>query len=359
MLRWKLVLVAAAVWGVWTAGAQTPSATVATVGIEKLLDAKPARARPADFDAFWDSRAAMLRSAEMKVSVASGEGGVDGVRYEKVDLSVDMGGSALNVRAQLAVPAGTVGEGGGKYPGVLVVQYAGVYPLQKTWVTSRAQAGWLAMNVMAHDLPIDEPAEFYSELSAKDAALGGLKGYTAIGWTGRETSYMTGILSRCIVAARYFKTRPEWDGRVLVVTGGSQGGWQAICLAGLEPAISGVLANVPAGCDFSGAEVGRPVSWPYWFRQVGEAERVAVLETAGYVDAVNFAARVRCPVLVGVGLVDRTCPPEGVAVMFNGLGSAEKQLVLMPLADHKGLNDSFAPYRQAEKQWLDRFKSSR
>jgi len=69
-------------------------------------------------------------------------------------------------------------------PAILQVQYAGVYPLQKTWVTEKAGKGWLAMNIMAHDLPIDESPAFYEAQSA-----GPLKNYTMIGSESRDTPW--------------------------------------------------------------------------------------------------------------------------------------------------------------------------
>lgn len=336
---------------VWGAGAQTTSPTVqAVVGIEQMVGARLAVDRPGDFDAFWDGRLAALRAAEMKVEVRGGESGDAGVVYEKVDVSVSrkaLGAGDLNVRMQLARPAGE-----GKFPGVIVVQWAGVYGLQKGWVTGRAKEGWLALNVMPHDLPIDETEAFY-----KAQGEGPLKGYTMIGNTARETSYMTDILDRCVVAARYFKTRSEWDGRVLVVTGGSQGGWQAIALAALDKSVTGVMVNVPAGCDTQGYEAGRATGWPYWWGNAkGKADEVAIMETSRYSDAVNFAQRVKCPVLVGVGLVDKTCPPLGVAVMFHSLASKDKELVLMPGAGHKSDNGAHDAYRAAERLWGERLK---
>ena len=39
---------------------------------------------------------------------------------------------------------------------MFIVQWAGVYALQKDWVTQRAGEGWLVLNINAHDIPIDE-----------------------------------------------------------------------------------------------------------------------------------------------------------------------------------------------------------
>ena len=57
----------------------------------------------------------------------------------------------------------------------------------------------------------------------------------------------------CYRAAQSLKERADWDGRTLVVTGGSQ----LIVTAGRHPKIMAVLACVPAGCDINGPVAGR------------------------------------------------------------------------------------------------------
>ena len=48
----------------------------------------------------------------------------------------------------------------------------------------------------------------------------------------------------------YLLTRPDWDGKTIVLTGGSMGGQQSLVLAGLRPEkITAVLVCVPAGAD--------------------------------------------------------------------------------------------------------------
>ena len=51
-------------------------------------------------------------------------------------------------------------------------------------------------------------------------------------------------------ALDYLLTRPDWDGKTIVLMGGSMGGQQSLALAGLRPdPISAVLVCVPAGAD--------------------------------------------------------------------------------------------------------------
>src|SRR4028119_1133514 len=245
------------------------------------------------------------------------------------------------VRGQLARP-----KKGAKLPALLIVQWAGVYPLNKDWATGRAREGWLTLNVNAHDLPIDAPAEFYKQQA--DTAL---KDYPAIGNENRETSYFLRMYLSCYRAADYLASRSDWDGKTLVVMGGSQGGLQAMMIAGLHPKVTAMLANVPAGADQTGPLVGRQPGWPMWYYQTRGKDSAKVIATSKYFDVVNFASRVKCPALVGVGLIDTTCPPHGIAAAFNQL-QGPKELLVMERADHQGQNNTQAAYYERSTQWL-------
>ena len=71
------------------------------------------------------------------------------------------------------------------------------------------------------------------------------------------------MFQRACRALEYLKSRPEWDGRILIVSGGSQGGAQALAAAGLDPQVTCCVALVPALCDHHGLLAGRQPSWPY------------------------------------------------------------------------------------------------
>jgi len=118
------------------------------------------------------------------------------------------------------------------------------------------------------------------------------------------------------------------------VTGGSQGGMQAIVTAALHPKVTGMMANVPAGCELSPQSAGRMVGWPYWpYTRTKDKDIEKVIRTGQYFDATNFASRIKCPVLIGVGGIDTTCPPVNVYAMINQI-TAPKEIVFMPGATH-------------------------
>jgi cephalosporin-C deacetylase len=299
---------------------------------------KPAAPRPDDFDAFWDAKLKELAAVPANPVLEPADGKKPGVDYWKISMDNIRGSK---IRGQLARP-----KQGDKLPALLIVQWAGVYPLQKSWATDRAAEGWLVLNINAHDLPIDEPADFYTQQNN-----GPLKNYPSIGNDDREKSYFLRMYLSCYRGAQYLAERPDWDGKTLVVTGGSQGGLQTILTAAIHPKITAALASVPAGCDLNGPSAGRIPGWPMWCYAVQGKDRDKVIETSRYYDMVNFAPRVKCPILIGVGLIDTTCPAPGVFAACNQF-QGQKEIVVLPLGEHGDKNGSHQPYNARWGAWL-------
>ena len=173
---------------------------------------EPSVPRPADFDAFWESKLTALREVPIDPVLTPVPSQV-----QDVDLSMlrlDSLGS--HVQAYIAKPHRT-----GKFPALVIYQYAGVYALQPETVTSRAKDGWLALDVDSHDMPPDQ-------------ATGPPHNYQAVGNTDRETSYFLNMYLRDTRAIDYITTRPDWDGKTIVVMGTSMGGQQSLVTAALN-----------------------------------------------------------------------------------------------------------------------------
>jgi cephalosporin-C deacetylase len=296
---------------------------------------------PDDFDAFWKAKIAELDAIPMSANLEPIDVGDKTIEYYKITLANVQG---RKIYGQIAKPAGKQ-----DLPALLQVQWAGVYPLHRDWVIGYARQGWLAMNIMAHDLPIDEPAAFYQEQSSKT-----LGDYPGLGNDDRDTSYFLPMFLSCRRAVDYLTQHPDWNKHALVVHGGSQGGYQAIVTAGLHPAVTALAANVPAGCDHTGKAAGRAPGWPNWASRTWQKKDEQKMLTASrYFDAMNFATRAKCPALVGVGLADTACPAEGVIATCNQL-KGEKQIILMPSADHGGdhqaYHQAFGPFLEKQKK---------
>lgn len=293
---------------------------------------KPATPEPADFDAFWAAKLAELAAVPANPVLSQGVSGKDNVEYYYLTMQNIRG---TRIEGQLAKP-----KGEGKFPACLIVQWAGVYPLKKEWAVDRAAQGYLTLNILAHDLPIANPSDFYD--GQKN---GPLKDYGSLGNENRETSYFLRMYLSCYRAAEYLASRPDWDGRVMVVTGASQGGLQSLMIAGLHPKISAVVVDVPAGCDQGGPLVGRRAGWPNWIEYRNNSDLEKVKTASAYYDITHFASRIKCPVLVSTGLIDTTCPPVGVYATYNQL-KGPKEIVVMPEADHQNRHQAFDARRE-------------
>lgn len=291
---------------------------------------KPSAPEPTDFGAFWSEKLKELAAIPANPVLEEVESGSPQVQLWKITMDNIRGSK---IRGYLARPRGDAPA-----PAMLQVQYAGVYPLQKEWVVGPARDGWLALNIIAHDLPVDRDKAFYDAQNK-----GPLKDYLHQGGEDREKSYFLRMYLSCYRAVDYLAGRGDWNKTTLLAQGSSQGGMQSVMIAGLHPAVTAITANVPAGADQTGSLAGRAVGYPYWVKSE------AGIKTAAYFDTVNFARRIHCPTLVGMGLIDTTCPSAGEFAMFNQI-NAPKRLVIMPDAAHQGPHGA---YNAARKKWWD------
>jgi cephalosporin-C deacetylase-like acetyl esterase/lysophospholipase L1-like esterase len=328
-----------------TAGAK-PRALGAAVAPEKIGPAIPA---PKDFDAFWAAKIKLLRSVPANPELTSRPSDKDGVDFAILKMDHVEG---KHVWGQVARPHDPPGnkQGKKKYPGLVLLQWASApYPLQKSWVTDRAAEGWLAVNIEPHDVMPDQPKEYYDALPAA------LKSYNTIETRNRDKNYFLYMYLADIRAIDYLSTRPDWDGKTLVVMGTSMGGQQSLCAAGLHPKVTAMLVNVPAGADANGTAHGRTIGYPNW-----DFNDPQSLKTAEYFDTVNCAARVKVPSLVSMGFIDTATPPVGIWAAFN-LIRAQKEVAPMPQSPHNHLAtpEQSLPWTQASTRWLEALVAGR
>lgn len=287
----------------------------------------PSQPRPADFDSFWEAKIKALSDVPANPELVPGDSGRPGVEFYTFKL--DSLGS--KVHGYLAKPAKS-----GKFPALVIFQWAGVYALPKNTVLDRAAEGWLALNVDSHDKDPNAPG-------------GPPANYQSVGNTDRETSYFLKMYLRDYRAIDYIAGRPEWDGRTLVVTGTSMGGQQSLCAAGLNPKVTHLIVNVPAGCDFCGPLHGRAAGYPNW-----PSSKPEVMRTAPYFDAVNLAGRIKATSLVAMGFIDTIAPPVGIWAAFNQI-PGPKEAAPMFDSNHNNLatREQQRPFTSRSTEWLN------
>ena len=280
--------------------------------------------RPADFYSFWNAKLAAQAKVPMDAVLTSVESGLPAVEMHTFTLQA----LGSHVQGYLARPAQEA-----RFPALILLQYAGVYALDARSVASYATGGWLVMDVDAHDKLPSEPAGSVP------------RNYAAVGNTDRETSYFLSMYLRDSRALDYLVTRPEWDGKTIVLMGTSQGGQQSLVLAGLRPEkITAVLVCVPAGTDANGDLHGRRTGYPNW-----PSNDPAVMKTALYFDPVNFASHIQAPVLAAMGFIDTISPAAGIWTALNQIHVPKEPLPMIE-SEHNNLTP------RKEQNWDARSK---
>jgi cephalosporin-C deacetylase-like acetyl esterase len=305
-------------------------AAVAPTGI------RAAEPKPDDFDAFWKAKLEQLAAIPMNAVVTPGESGKPGVEWATVKMN-NINGS--HVYAQLAKPARE-----GRFPALVLYQWASPpYPLQKSWVIEHAANGWLTLDVEPHDVPADMPQPFYDALPAL------IKSYNTIGQHSRDESDFLRMYLGDYRAIEYLATRPDWDGKTIVVMGTSMGGQQSFVMAGLNPRVTALIVNVPSGADVTASLHGRAQSYPGW-----NVSRPDVLATARYFDTINFASRITAPSLVAMGFIDEVSTPAGIWSVFNQIqGPKEAAPMIDSPHNHLATAAQQRPYTTRSAAWLD------
>ena len=133
----------------------------------------------------------------------------------------------------------------------------------------------------------------------------------------KETSYWKYCALRAIRYVQWLKTIPEWDGKTLVLAGGSQGDWQCYHAAAHVSGVTKINANGSWGCDWTGqAQFGRLRSIyrpKCWFPDMA------------YFDPVFAAKRIACPVKIDfAGLGDYVSTPASLTLLYRNLKGPKK-----------------------------------
>jgi len=302
---------------------------------------------PADFDAFWNKVKAEVKAAPMQV-----------LSQRSIDVPPEYRSTAQAFDIKISCPAPRPVTGiltlprnakPHSLPAVLTLHGSGVFTASGE--AKRAMA-WNAMIFDLNVLGIDnyQAVKYYTELDR-----GELKDYlfrVAEPLSGNCFKY---INMRLIRALEYLKSRPEWDGKNLIVTGASQGGALAITAAALDPDITLCVAVVPWLTGFVAHPEGRILSedLPRIFelsKQSGLTEQQA-LDNLRYFENAFFAKRIKAKCVLTYGMCDTCCPPSGVMITYNNL-PGDKTIYPFPKGNHGGTSANNAEGLYIQKHRL-------
>jgi cephalosporin-C deacetylase len=280
---------------------------------------KPATNLPADFEKFWEDGENRLAKLPLDVKLTK----IDKYSNAKRDCFQISFANIDNTRIYgfISLP-----KGKGPFPALVTVPGAGPGFYAPDIGLSAQGVLVLRMNVHKYDPPMDRDKikEVYKKLNKGGS-------YPHHGAPDAEKYYFRRAYLGINRAMKWLCDRSDWDKKHLVVTGSSQGGASTLILAGLNKQVTAAGANVPALCDHLGYKAERTPGWP---RLVKHGKRQAEYEKmAPYFDAVNFARFIKCPTVICVGFIDRTCSPSSVYAAYNVI-NAPKIMVNKPLMGH-------------------------
>lgn len=153
------------------------------------------------------------------------------------------------------------------------------------------------------------------------------------------------IFLDCAQLAYIAMDMPEVDGSRVGVTGWSQGGALTIACSALVPEIKRLAPVYPFLSDYKRVwemdlARGAYEELRLYFRRFDprHEREDEVFTRLGYIDIQHLAERVQGEVLMGISLMDTTCPPSTQFAAYNKIPSA-KQCVIYPDFGHEGLPD--------------------
>lgn len=288
---------------------------------EKL---RPYTQQPADFVEFWNKAKSEAQQCPMTFTTKY----VPEYSNEKVDcylVKLQCYKKGQHVYGYLTRP-----KEKGKYPVVLCPPGAGVKTLKEP-MRHRfyAEQGFIRLEMEIHGLNPELSPETFKDLSAS------FGDYLLKGLDDRDNYYMKKVYLACVRAIDYLTSLDEWDGKNVIVQGGSQGGALALITAGLDSRVTLCVANHPALSDMAGYKAGRADGYPHFFTKLNNyhTDTQEKLQTMAYYDVVNFARQINIPVYLTWGYNDNTCPPTTSYIVYNTL-TCPKEALITPINEH-------------------------
>lgn len=264
--------------------------------------------KPLDFDQFWDDVLSDAEAIDLNCSVEK-----DDLRStEEIDVYEIFYDSLDNVRvsAWYAVPHGF----DGKLPAIVSLPgYLSDPPIPKDW----AAKGYACISV--------NPRGKVRSRTQFDPGYPGLLTY---GIVDRNTYSYRGFFVDAWRSVDFLLSREEVDNSRIGAVGGSQGGGLTITTSAMRKEIRAASVGAPYLCGYMDS-IELTHTYPYqeindYLRTYPERKE-DVAKTLAYFDSISFADRIKCPIIVNVGLQDNVCPPETGYALFDLIGSKDKK----------------------------------
>ena len=161
---------------------------------------------------------------------------------------------------------------------------------------------------------------------------------------------MRGAIMDCMRAVDFIFSRPELNHNSIMASGGSMGGFLSIAVSALDPRITLCSAQNPIMSDVN--NLPGEVNWPlndmnrYVLTKPGLTME-KIFSNLNYFDTKNFASLLKCPTLLGIGLLDPIVPPNNAYVDYNNMTTKKHIIIFRDLGHEVGV-----PYKAYEGRWM-------
>jgi cephalosporin-C deacetylase-like acetyl esterase len=165
-----------------------------------------------------------------------------------------------------------------------------------------------------------------------------------------EKYIYVGAYMDCLRAVDFLVSRPEIDASRIGVEGGSQGGGLSFATAALDPRIVFCAPDIPWLGDWVGYLETEHWGWdnyPKLLKRYPGLTFAGVNRLLSYIDTMNMAEWITCPVFMSVGLQDKVCPPRTSFAPYNAV-QAPKEYRVYPFAGH----GTWGQHGKLKDQWM-------
>lgn len=278
--------------------------------VSKLQSFQSSVRKPADFDRFWDDTIAATEAVPVNASFervpmrSTADVDVFEVHYDSYE--------GLRIAAWYCAPRGKSRP----FPGMLVVPG---YVSEPMIPKALAAQGYAALSAAPR-----------GKLRSNSVFNPGYPGLLMHNITDRNSYGYRGFYMDAVRAFDVLASRPEVDTTRIGVQGSSQGGALTLLVSALKAdRVKAASAGAPYLCSTMDAAT---MTHSYPYQEINDhlrlhlADQQKLKATWDYYDIHNFVPRIRCPIIVNIGLNDDVCPPATGFAVFREIGSKDKKL---------------------------------
>ncbi len=209
----------------------------------------------------------------------------------------------------------TIPRKSGKFPTLIKVLN---FQNENTTFLDSLFTDWIVLYLNVRNLP-----EKATEISP------GFSRYLIGNINDKERYIARGAIMDCIRGVDVVLSHSWVDTSRLAIYGESLTGGFAFIAAALDYRIKTLIVNSPLMAAF---DVATKFAAPPYHQIVSYIvenphEKKNVFINLTYFDLINFAPKVRCPVLINIGLQDDMCPPRTTFLLFNQLSTAKESFI--------------------------------